>query len=225
MTLYSEIQGVRRPVCLHIEASPRGGRSTSTARSRAFLDELTRLEPRLVGDRLPLWEAPLPEFDGATIAAKYARLAGKSLSAEEERAWTTVSHLVDGLRRADAVVISTPMWNMGIPYKLKHWIDLITQPGLSFKFDPETGYSPLLEDRPVLIVLSSAGDFSSGINRGRPDLATPYLTAAFRFIGFKTITIVPVAPTVGPEYEVTKGRQIAEAQLRALAPGFLERHV
>ena len=25
---------------------------------------------------------------------------------------------------ADRVLISTPMWNFSIPYKLKHWIDL-----------------------------------------------------------------------------------------------------
>ena len=35
------------------------------------------------------------------------------------------------------------MWNFGIPYKLKQWIDVITQPGLAFRFDPAQGYLPL----------------------------------------------------------------------------------
>jgi putative NADPH-quinone reductase len=32
------------------------------------------------------------------------------------------------------------MWNFGIPYKLKHYIDVLTQPGQTFNFDPTTGY-------------------------------------------------------------------------------------
>ncbi|TVS05393.1 MAG: hypothetical protein EA413_06875 [Cyanobium sp. PLM2.Bin73] len=36
------------------------------------------------------------------------------------------------------------MWNFSIPYKLKHWIALVTQPGLSFGFDPATGYYGLI---------------------------------------------------------------------------------
>ena len=32
---------------------------------------------------------------------------------------------------AERVLISTPMWNFGIPYKLKHWLDIINQPGLT----------------------------------------------------------------------------------------------
>ena len=47
---------------------------------------------------------------------------------------------------ADRVLISTPMWNFGIPYKLKQWFDLIVQPGLTFRFDPAQGYFPLLQE-------------------------------------------------------------------------------
>ena len=47
--------------------------------------------------------------------------------------------MVNRLRDADAVLIATPMWNFGIPYKLKHWIDLITQPGTDFLLRPGDG--------------------------------------------------------------------------------------
>ncbi|UQX13255.1 NAD(P)H-dependent oxidoreductase [Candidatus Mycobacterium methanotrophicum] len=33
------------------------------------------------------------------------------------------------------------MWNSGIPYVLKQWIDNVTQPGWAFGFDPERGYT------------------------------------------------------------------------------------
>jgi hypothetical protein len=48
------------------------------------------------------------------------------------------------------------MWNFGIPYKLKHWIDVITQPGLTFRFDPAQGYLPLLKDRPTVVIIAVA---------------------------------------------------------------------
>ena len=32
------------------------------------------------------------------------------------------------------------MWNGGVPYRLKLSIDIITQPGLLFGFDPAEGY-------------------------------------------------------------------------------------
>ncbi|MFM9654037.1 NAD(P)H-dependent oxidoreductase, partial [Streptomyces galilaeus] len=70
-------------------------------------------------DVLDLWGAELPEFDGPTIDAKYAVLAGRELTTEERAAWERIGSLVSRLEAADAVVVATPMWNFGIPYKLK----------------------------------------------------------------------------------------------------------
>ena len=49
------------------------------------------------------------------------------------------------LALADRVLISTPMWNFSIPYKLKQWFDIIVQPGLTFRFDPVPGICPAAE--------------------------------------------------------------------------------
>lgn len=207
--------------CLYIKASPRTSRSTSSALARTFLTTLSQHNPDLGIDTLPLWNADLPEFDGALIDAKYAKLAGLPMSEEQQAAWQRIGGFVDMLKSSDAVVISTPMWNFGIPYKLKHWIDLITQPGLTFSFDPATGYSPLLSARPTLVILSSAGDYSNGPSRGRPDLATPYLTEAFKFIGLKDLALVRVGPTVGDPAAVASAKAAAEKSLLALAPTFV----
>ena len=39
------------------------------------------------------------------------------------------------------------MWNFGVPYKLKHYLDVLTMPGTLFGFDPATGYIGLLKDK------------------------------------------------------------------------------
>lgn len=126
--------------------------------------------------------------------------------------------MVARLDAADVILLSTPMWNFNIPYRLKHWIDLVTQPGLSFSFDPANGYAPLLRDRPVIVILASAGDYAQGESFGRPDLATGYLKAALRFIGFADAEIVPVGPTVGQSDRIAAGQMAARERLVALVP-------
>ena len=205
------------PKLLFIQASPRPNDSFSLAAARIFLSRLRESLPALEIDDLDLWQADLPEFDGAALAAKYARLAGRVLEPAEAAAWRTIEALVARLDVADLVLIATPMWNFGIPYKLKHWIDLVTQPGLAFSFDPAKGYTPLLRPRPTLAIVASAGDYGEGPSWGRPDLATPYLAAALRFIGLGEVTLVGVGPTVGPQAAVEEARQRARERLVALA--------
>lgn len=206
---------------IHIEASPRGQASRSSGGARAFLDALRAADPALSVDHMDLWNTDLPPFDGAALTAKYARLAGRAHDAREKTAWEGIAALVARLDRAAHVLVSTPMWNFSIPYRLKHWIDLVTQPGLTFSFDPASGYAPLLKPRPTLVVLASAGDYASGESRGRPDLATPYLRAALGFIGLTDPIVIPVGPTIGPDAETAE--QAADARLRDLAKTFLGR--
>jgi FMN-dependent NADH-azoreductase len=204
---------------LHIEASPRGATSVSTGLAEHFVDRLRDADPALRVDRLRLWEEPLPDLDGALLSAKYAVLAGRDLDSGEARSWEKVRGLVERVRVADSLLLSTPMWNFGIPYKLKHWIDLITQPGLSFAFDPGIGYRPLLTPRPFTVVLASAGDYSDGPSWGRPDLASGYLREAFRFIGLGDPEIVRAGSTAGDprlrEQALTAARATLDARVGA----------
>ena len=48
------------------------------------------------------------------------------------------------------------MWNAGIPYILKQFIDVVSQPGMVFGFDPEPGYTGLLTGRKAAVVYTSA---------------------------------------------------------------------
>jgi FMN-dependent NADH-azoreductase len=118
------------------------------------------------------------------------------------------------------VLISTPMWNFGIPYKLKQWIDVITQPGIAFRFDPARGYSPLFKDRPTVVIMASGSDFITGMNRGRIDMATPYLREALRFIGISDVRFVPIGPTTGPAEPIRIAREAAYRRLAEMAARF-----
>ena len=47
------------------------------------------------------------------------------------------------------------MWNGGIPYRLKQYIDVIHQPGLFWGLDPPAGYFGLLKNKKAVLALTS----------------------------------------------------------------------
>jgi FMN-dependent NADH-azoreductase len=207
------------PKLFHLRASPRPD-SASGAGADAFVDRFNQTHPGWDIDTLDLWRESLPDFQGAALEAKYARQAGRTFNDRERDAFAVIERMVVRLAVADRVLISTPMWNFGIPYKLKQYIDLIMQPGLTFSFDPNRGYRPLLQNRPTLVILASGGDFVTGMNRGRTDMATPYLRDVLRFIGLSDQRFVLIGPTVGPAASALAARETANRRLAEIAHGF-----
>jgi len=207
------------PKLLHLRCSPRAG-SASSAAAEAFLAKFRELRPSWDVDLQDLWRETLPEFDGAALEAKYARLGGRGFNDAERDAFAVVERMAQRFSIADRVVISSPMWNFGLPYKLKQWFDLIVQPGLTFSFSPAEGYRGLVKDRPTIVILASGADFVTGMNRGRVDMATPYLRDILRFIGVHSVRFVAVGPTVGAAGQVTAAREAAQRRLVELAAMF-----
>ncbi|MGY4455689.1 FMN-dependent NADH-azoreductase [Bradyrhizobium sp. i1.3.1] len=148
---------------------------------------------------MDLWRERLPEFAGPIVEAKYARMKAQPFNDAQRDSFAEAERMALRFSLADRVLISTPMWNFSIPYKLKQWFDIIVQPGLTFRFDPSLGYLPLLKDRPTTVILASGSDFATGMNRGRIDMATPYLREILRFIGISNVRFVPIGPTTGPQ--------------------------
>ena len=75
-----------------------------------------------------------------------------------------------------------------------------------FTFNPAEGYRGLVKDRPTVVILASGSDFVTGMNRGRVDMATPYLRDILRFIGVHNVRFVAVGPTIGPRDQVDAAR-------------------
>src|ERR1700761_6733803 len=207
------------PKLFHLNGSPRPD-SESAAGARVFLDAFQKARPDWDIDVMDLWRDHLPEFKGDVLEAKYARMNGRAFTDSQRDAFAIAERIAIRLALADRVLISTPMWNFSIPYKLKQWFDVIVQPGLTFRFDPTQGYQPLLKDRPTLVIVASGGDFVTGMNRGRMDMATPYLREALRFIGISNVRFVPIGPTTGPAEPIHTARESAHRRLLEIAVKF-----
>src|SRR5580698_9573351 len=106
---------------LYVEASPRKDRSASIEISRAFLEAYRAVNPNDEIETLDIWAADLPSFDGEALAAKYAGLSGLSLTAGQEAVWNGIRSLAAPFLAANKLLFSVPLWNFGIPYRLKHF--------------------------------------------------------------------------------------------------------
>src|SRR6516164_6733818 len=207
------------PKLFHLACSPRAD-SESSAGARVFLDGFLKARPDWEIDVMNLWKDHLPDFEGYILEAKYARIGGRAFTDSQRDAFAVAERIAIRFALADRVLISTPMWNFHIPYKLKQWFDVIVQPGLAFRFDPAQGYVPLFKDRPTIVILASGGNYVTGINRGWTDMATPYLREALRFIGVSDVRFVPIGPTSGPANRISIARESAHRRLAQMAAEF-----
>jgi len=204
---------------LHIIASPRD-RSASTAVAKHFVAAYLAAHPGDTAETYDLWQAGLPEFDGATIDAKYAILHGQKHTPEQLEAWQNVTKVADHFKSADKYVISLPMWNFGIPYKLKHFLDVILQPGLTFSFSPTEGYKGLVTGKPIVAVYARGGAYGPGTGMEAYDSQSTYLKQALGFIGFTGIKEIFVEPTLASPTSKDEAMAKANQQATELAATF-----
>jgi FMN-dependent NADH-azoreductase len=121
---------------------------------------------------------------------------GEKRTPRQEEAWQTVETVIKDFASHDKIVISTPMWNFGIPYELKHYIDILVQPGVTFGLDSDFNHVGLLDDRPVQLVLTR----SSPLPQGSPeDFQMPYLQHVLGFIGLRDVRTLLIEGTTLPE--------------------------
>ena len=180
----------------YIECSPRGERSHSTKIAQAYIEQAKKNIPDLELNHINPWSLNLPEFDGDMLNAKYSVISGTNPSADEVTAWSNVKNIFDEFNNADHYLFSVPMWNFNIPYKLKHYIDIITQPGMSWSYTPEDGYKGLMTDKTATIIYSTGDGYGEGTGFESFDMQKPYVNLWLTFLGFKKIERVVVDRTL-----------------------------
>jgi FMN-dependent NADH-azoreductase len=205
---------------LYIEASPRKDRSKSTQVARTFLAAYQKSRPDDSIQTLDLWATSLPRFDGATIEAKYAILQGQAHTPGQAQAWKAVVDVAEQFKSADKYLFSLPMWNFGVPYIVKHYIDVLIQPGLTFSFDPQLGYKGLVTGKKAVAVYARGGAYGPGTGMEDYDLQSKTLTGILGFIGLTDFVNIFVEPTMGPQEVAEAGLAKAEELAISTAKSF-----
>lgn len=197
---------------LHVMGSPRGSRSRSDMVARRLIEGLGAARV----DALDLAAADLPRFDGSTIEGRYDLIEGRSVRAEVVEAWDGIGRTVEHFLSFDTYVFSVPMWNFGVPWRLKQYIDVLTQPGLAFTVGPD-GVVGLAAGRRAILVCSGALDIRPGQPGAEFDFQTAFMKAWLGFIGITDVHEVQVRPTYGSPEEVEAAMERAYADADVLA--------
>lgn len=74
----------------------------------------------------------------------------RALTETERHELSALELLLDPLLRCDLLVIASPVWNFGAPWRLKQWIDCVALPGKTFRYSMQ-GSRGLLSCRGVVL--------------------------------------------------------------------------
>ena len=191
------------PTLLDVTATPRNAKSRTQKLRQAFLAGYRQAHPDFIHLQLDLGaeHATLPAFDEWDIEAKFQMAYGEGKLDEVAAArWDRLTQLTDQLHAADVLLITAPMWNFGVPWMLKRWIDCVVQGRLTFEF-VDGQFSGLLKGKRAVILTTRDGAYGPGTPYAVMDFAVPYLRTVLGLVGYGPIDAVIAEPMVmgGPE--------------------------
>jgi len=133
----------------------------------------------------------MPDRDEAWIAACFTKPAARTPAMAAVLAPS--DELIGEIESADMIVIGTPMYNYGMPARLKAWVDQVVRVDRTFSFDLARGdwpLAPILSGK-ALILLTSSGEFGFGADGMRTDMnhLDPHLRVVGRYLG-----VTPLRP-------------------------------
>lgn len=205
---------------LYIQSSPRKERSKSNQVATVFLETYRQTHPNDTIQLFNIFEEELPSFDGLKVQAKYSIMHEVDHTPEEKQAWGAVEKVISHFKDADKYILSLPMWNFSIPYRLKQYFDLLIQPGYTFTAG-ENGYEGLVKSKPIVVVYARGGAYLEGTEAEAFDMQKKYVELLLGFMGFETIYSIVVEPTLqGSPEEIQNAIQIAVKKAKLLAADF-----
>ena len=108
----------------------------------------------------------------------------------EQNALLSLSdELIDEVIKADIILLSTPMYNYGMPAVLKAWFDQVIRVNKTFTFDLSRGDFPL---QPILsgktmVLIASCGEFGFHVGgvREKMNHLGPHIEVASQYLGIE----------------------------------------
>lgn len=178
---------------LHVVATPRGLGSNTARISTAFIEALQDKHDDLRVTTLDLFTMDLPAVAGSNIEAKYMLMTGQALDPSRETSWKQIEKQIERFLSADIYLLTVPMWNFGIPYALKYYIDAIVQPGYLFRYNELGIPEGLVKNKKMVCVTSRGADYSPSYMQSF-DFVEPYLRTVFGFCGITDVHFINAQP-------------------------------
>jgi FMN-dependent NADH-azoreductase len=195
---------------LKIDVSTRGPLSISRKLSSRFLEHWREIHTngRVIERDIATTELPFLQLPW--IAANFSK---ESARTDEQRVLLKFSDdLVAELQQAGHYLIATPMYNFGIPAKLKAYVDHIVRAGVTFKTNADGSYTGLLSGKKATVIIASAGEYTPGAPTEGLDTLKPYLREILGFMGVTDVTFLQSGST----WKVDNGSERADEHIAPL---------
>ena len=204
---------------LRIDASARQARSLSRMLGDLFIERWQQAEPDAPLIRRDVGIEPPPAISEDWIAAAFTPADERT---EAQHAALSLSNtLIDELEQADVLVITTPMYNYGMPAALKAWVDQVVRINRTFTFDLALGDRPL---EPILggkqlVLLTSSGEFGFGAGQFNEQAGhlLPHLRSVAGYLGAQNIHHVGIEYQEFGDDRFEASKVQAKTQVVALA--------
>lgn len=167
---------------LRIDASASVNTSNSKKLGDELMGKLEALHPGAIVQQRDLNQG-MSFIDESWVTANFTPVDQRSEEQQQQLALS--DELIDEIRQADHIVLTTPMYNFSIPATLKTWIDLVCRAGVTFRYTAD-GPVGLIKGKRIDIIITTGGvPLQSPV-----DFVSDYLKQVFRFIGIEDINII-----------------------------------
>ena len=182
--------------------------SSMSATNRMVAHLLAKLPAGSV-QTVNLAETDIQPLDKAAVEMFIATVfQGQQPNAEQAALLARLMSVVEQVKSARRLVIAYPMYNFGIPARLKDWLDNLVVPGETFRYSEDGAPQGLMGAHTVLLLQASGSVYSEG-PMAQMDFASSYLkTLLGGFLGFASVDTIYAEGTSG-DWEVAIQRACA----------------
>ena len=172
---------------LHIISSPQGEASVSKKLGNAIIEKIQAKYPDSLVNERNLTTNLFPHLDQMQIGSWFT--PAENRSTEQEKAIKISDEAIAEMQEADIYVIGAPFYNFAIPSTLKAYLDHITRPGITFRYNEQGKPEGFLKNKKAYIATSSSGVYSEGEFQSF-DFVSPYLKFLLGFLGITDVTFI-----------------------------------
>ncbi len=201
------------PNLLRIDASARQNESHSRALADELQSQWLMAHPDGKVLRRDLAKNPIGPIENDTIVGYYT--PEEAMTNPLRDATALSDELISELNNADALLISTPMYNFTVPAVLKAWIDQVVRIHKTFGFSDDGNLQGLVKGKPAYITIAIGAQFS-GTPLASMDFLRPYLKSLLSFIGFEQVEFFSTESTTMDEKQMVLNRENALAEIAEL---------
>ncbi len=199
---------------LRVDSSSRMTGSRSRELGDYFETKWTSVRPNGQIVRRDLAKEPIEQIRQDTITGFYT--PADSMTVGLKAATALSDKLIGELQAADTVLITSPIYNFGVPASLKAWIDQIVRIGHTFSFDGANFGGLAKPGTAIVCAAYGASGYEEGGSFRTANFLEPYLDFLLKFLGIATVHFVTIQATTADAAMVEAGMAQAKADVDSL---------